>query len=124
MNSGKECTICFNEISTESNYTKTICNHSFCSSCLFEWLQRKPVCPICRKTLAKTPNYDHRNTRMMMSYNMPMLDDYHFMEHMMENNDEFRIHYYRIENCVSICMIMTTLSIITFCGYVIYVLVT
>lgn len=39
------CSIC---IDKSSNFT-TQCNHSFCNSCITNWLLQKNSCPMCRK---------------------------------------------------------------------------
>lgn len=31
------------------------CGHTFCGDCLFEWLQRKRVCPVCREPVLRPP---------------------------------------------------------------------
>ena len=37
------CSICFNEINSKSNFTKTECDHFFCSKCIFEWILQKRI---------------------------------------------------------------------------------
>ena len=44
------CGICYNELSTK-NCVVTPCNHSFCNSCFFTWLDKKETCALCRRTL-------------------------------------------------------------------------
>jgi hypothetical protein len=39
------CNIC---LDNSSNFT-TECNHSFCNSCITNWLLQKNSCPMCRK---------------------------------------------------------------------------
>lgn len=41
------CNICQEELI--NNKIKTPCNHLFCGSCFFKWMQEKPNCPLCRK---------------------------------------------------------------------------
>ena len=50
VNIKEECPICFE---TKSNIINTICNHKFCSYCIFNWLLQHPSCPICRRFLIK-----------------------------------------------------------------------
>ena len=41
------CNICQEDLA--NNKIKTPCNHLFCGSCFFKWMQEKPNCPLCRK---------------------------------------------------------------------------
>ena len=44
---GDMCVICLEEI-LEKQYTiKLPCNHLYHSDCLYRWLCKKPVCPLC-----------------------------------------------------------------------------
>lgn len=51
------CSICRNEIDYKKSVL-TSCNHYFCSSCFFKWLERKPDCPVCRNEFRTRTNYD------------------------------------------------------------------
>ena len=31
------------------------CSHTFCGSCLFNWLSKKNSCPVCRQVLRSQP---------------------------------------------------------------------
>jgi phosphopantothenoylcysteine synthetase/decarboxylase len=44
------CTICLGVIG-DVNKATTECGHNFCLSCLLESLDKKNICPLCRKTL-------------------------------------------------------------------------
>lgn len=44
-----ECIICFENLIDEC---KINCNHSFCKTCLYRWInKRKVTCPICRNEI-------------------------------------------------------------------------
>lgn len=52
-----ECAICIEQISRDK-YCKLLCNHSFCSSCIFQYIEtlyksnrEDPACPLCRTTI-------------------------------------------------------------------------
>lgn len=48
------CPICLDSIqNTKKDVRKTICNHTFCSSCITEWLTKKPICPLCNHVLVE-----------------------------------------------------------------------
>lgn len=44
------CLISFSEISSDC-IKKTCCGHTFCSSCIDEWMIKKWTCPTCRQNL-------------------------------------------------------------------------
>lgn len=44
------CGICYNELNIK-NCVTTPCNHSFCNTCFFTWLDKKETCALCRTTL-------------------------------------------------------------------------
>ena len=42
-----QCPICLEDI-PGSRRVATKCNHHFCSECIYEWVSRKKICPLCR----------------------------------------------------------------------------
>ena len=47
----KECSICLQEILLDESCENN-CGHSFCKSCLDEWIDRSnTTCPLCRQTI-------------------------------------------------------------------------
>ena len=51
------CSICRNDIDYKKSVL-TSCNHYFCSTCFFKWMERKADCPVCRKVFKEQTNYD------------------------------------------------------------------
>jgi hypothetical protein len=48
------CCICYSPIGDESFLAEIpVCNHIFHHSCVMEWLQKNPTCPICRENVVK-----------------------------------------------------------------------
>jgi hypothetical protein len=42
-----ECPVCLSDI-PQSRRVTTKCGHHFCSGCIYEWMSRKQICPLCR----------------------------------------------------------------------------
>ncbi|KAG5275842.1 hypothetical protein AALO_G00125160 [Alosa alosa] len=47
-NGQSDCRICLSEYVEGEDLTILPCNHNFHSSCVNEWLQQSPTCPMCR----------------------------------------------------------------------------
>lgn len=43
------CPTCLEEYTKENPKIETKCGHAFHLSCIYEWLERKPTCPVCGK---------------------------------------------------------------------------
>lgn len=50
-----ECAICL--CPAEKDSEKLGCGHTFCRTCIFEWLIEKRTCPCCRKTVDEFTKY-------------------------------------------------------------------
>ena len=46
------CAICLDNKTT--TFAVIPCNHVFCDSCIFEWLEEHQTCPLCRCKANKT----------------------------------------------------------------------
>lgn len=57
MSSIDICAICQNDIDYKKSVL-TSCNHYFCSTCFFRWMEKKADCPVCRKVFRDKTNYD------------------------------------------------------------------
>ena len=44
----EECPICLEPIENEKHSTTLKCNHKYHKLCLNMWLDRNPICPLCR----------------------------------------------------------------------------
>lgn len=47
----ESCVICMEELDVNKNIAKTICQHSFCLTCLVKSLKNNNTCPVCRATI-------------------------------------------------------------------------
>mgnify|MGYP001386984375 CR=1 FL=1 len=120
------CCICFNDISSNSNYTMTECNHLFCSSCIFEWLTRKPICPICRKKLIKS-SIPRSNSNSILINNIRIdsdINEFEYMEYLMNHDNDFRVQYHRIGLCVQTFFLILTIGAIGIISYIGYIIIT
>ena len=50
-----QCAICLNKVEKDSETLG--CGHTFCRTCIFEWLIEKYTCPCCRKTVDNFMKY-------------------------------------------------------------------
>jgi len=50
-----ECSICL--CTADKDSEKLRCGHTFCRTCIFEWLIEKQSCPCCRKTVDEFTKY-------------------------------------------------------------------
>eukprot|EP01006_Ploeotia_vitrea_P021869 TRINITY_DN54282_c0_g1_i1.p2 TRINITY_DN54282_c0_g1~~TRINITY_DN54282_c0_g1_i1.p2 ORF type:complete len:179 (-),score=34.21 TRINITY_DN54282_c0_g1_i1:1399-1911(-) len=58
-----ECNICFDPAKEP---VVTVCGHLFCWKCLFEWIEKKEECPVCKAGCDKTkiiPMYGRGNAK-------------------------------------------------------------
>ena len=127
MEDHKSCCICFNDIGLRSNYTMTECSHYFCSSCIFEWLTRRPDCPMCRKRLVKS-TISHAISVPQFVRNQIRIDpeenEFEYVEYLMNNDDRFRAQYHRIGFCVQSFFIVLTFSTVILISIVGYIIIT
>ncbi|CCD72575.2 RING-type domain-containing protein [Caenorhabditis elegans] len=56
MASRLECSICFFDFDDFQHLPKLLenCGHTFCYSCLFDWLKSQDTCPMCREAVNMT----------------------------------------------------------------------
>jgi hypothetical protein len=47
----KECSICFDEFTADSQIALTPCNHVYHLGCINKWYCRSPSCPVCRQEI-------------------------------------------------------------------------
>ncbi|WVZ73878.1 hypothetical protein U9M48_022135 [Paspalum notatum var. saurae] len=46
-----ECAVCLQDVDEVDMLMAMPCSHAFHQQCIFEWLQRKRTCPLCRREL-------------------------------------------------------------------------
>ena len=47
----EECSICREKLENETDTHKTACNHAFHISCIKQWKEYHPICPLCRENI-------------------------------------------------------------------------
>lgn len=63
-----DCLICMNNYNNNPLIVILPCNHIYHAICIYEWFERKPVCPLCNEDLKGyeviivTSSYDYQNS--------------------------------------------------------------
>ena len=81
----KTCSICFSNNST--HFTK--CNHYYCKTCIYTWLDIKSNCPLCRsfiikkelKTINKPKNTIKTRSKTLLGRKFKLLSDMDYYVH-------------------------------------------
>ncbi|CAO2182167.1 unnamed protein product [Urochloa humidicola] len=53
-----ECAVCLRDFHAEETLRAMPCSHAFHQRCIFQWLRRNGVCPLCRHQLPTEPEED------------------------------------------------------------------
>ena len=56
----KECTICYDDLSTNIIRKVIVCGHIFHDECLVKWLKERETCPNCKHSLTKSTMEERR----------------------------------------------------------------
>lgn len=67
------CPICLSSISKEENYTKTMCGHMFCFSCINTSLMSNHTCPMCRTNIEDEPRQKENKKQLNMEDGVNMI---------------------------------------------------
>lgn len=69
----ESCTICLDTNVKKRKY-KTKCDHIYCKTCLFQWLEKHSKCPICRSNLYDDDEfYNHFKSKLV--YHMEQINE-------------------------------------------------
>ena len=49
------CGVCYTQLNL-TNSVRTICNHNFCNTCFFRWMEVNTQCPLCRSPVDSKTN--------------------------------------------------------------------
>ena len=69
-----ECGICYIELNIDNSVT-TRCNHKFCNTCFFRWIESNATCPSCRAPIDSNTNLTHEQMQVEAS---EVYQDYQF----------------------------------------------
>ncbi|CAO2195441.1 unnamed protein product [Urochloa humidicola] len=53
-----ECAVCLRDFDAKETLRAMPCSHAFHQRCIFQWLRRNGVCPLCRHQLPTEPEED------------------------------------------------------------------
>ena len=68
------CGICYIALNNK-NTVITTCNHAYCTTCFFKWLNRKETCALCRKVLLSDTVVEERLTALQ-DIQSELMDNY------------------------------------------------
>ena len=68
------CGICYTPLNNK-NTVITTCNHAYCTTCFFKWLNRKETCALCRKVLLSDKVVEERLTALQ-DVQSELMDNY------------------------------------------------
>ena len=69
-----ECGVCYVELNINNSVT-TRCNHKFCNTCFFRWIEANATCPSCRAPIDSNTNLTVEQMQVEAS---EVYQDYHF----------------------------------------------
>merc|ERR1712147_515179 len=65
-----ECCICLDEMAHGDKASVLPCGHRFHFSCILDWVQHTPLCPLCKKSARSTgPRPPHQSNRAQYNKN-------------------------------------------------------
>lgn len=65
VNSGEECSVCLEEISSKNRARLEDCGHSFHTTCLIRWMNNSSInmptylCPLCRRPVSRPEELEY-----------------------------------------------------------------
>ena len=80
------CGICYKDLYVGNSVT-TICNHSFCNTCFFRWMEVNTQCPLCRAPVDSKTNL---TDEQLQKEHSEVYQDY--VKYLYENSMLFREH--------------------------------
>ena len=92
------CGICYKDLTMETNVT-TNCNHHFCNTCFFRWIEVNATCPCCRapidsKTNLTEEQLDREYGVVYTEYNRQLRN----YCHQMDKNKKARLEWLEIKD--------------------------
>ena len=87
----EECPICLEPIENEKHSTTLKCNHKYHKLCLNMWLDRNPICPLCRIDVinvfkCKHYKYNFLNYKIKLEYDRLCINGYFKKKYIYYNN--------------------------------------
>ena len=88
------CGICYKDLNLE-NIVNTNCNHQFCKTCFYRWLEVNATCPCCRAPIdSKTNLTDDQLDREMQEVYIGYTALLQRNQDQLGRNEETRVKYY------------------------------
>lgn len=69
------CSICLN--TCVNPFTSTKCQHTFCNTCILEWMLQHDTCPLCRINIGEPPNINNLTEESLVKYFVIIVGNYY-----------------------------------------------
>lgn len=92
------CGICYKDLNLE-NIVNTNCNHKFCKTCFYRWIELNATCPCCRAPIdSKTNLTDEQMERELQEVYLGYTELLQRNQDQMERNRKSRERYYDLRD--------------------------
>jgi len=86
-----ECAVCYKTLTMDTNVV-TKCDHHFCKTCFYRWIQTNASCPLCRTLIDSNAHLSPEQLEMALS------TEYAYYMHVLEKANNLQGKHIRLTN--------------------------